>query len=119
MKKDFSFLPCRAAAVYSTIFFMITGISLSHWTTMALCGQTRRHSPQPTHNSGSILAFLLSSLPNREMADWAQYPTQSPQPMHFLALTLGATFECWASLPLLEAEPMPTFLMAPPKPVSS
>ena len=42
-----------------------------------------------------------------------------PQPVQCFVATTGATVECCTSLPLRLAQPMPRFLMAPPKPVNS
>jgi len=66
---------------------------------------------------GSMTAFSVSGL--MPMASWAQWSTHSPQPVHFLAFTLGEILECWESLPFREAQPMPRFFRAPPNPESS
>ncbi len=82
---------------------------------MASLGQIRMHSPQPMHFSGSICAFSSTIA----MAVWEQWGRHSSQATQRLRLTLGLTVECWASLPLREAHPMPRFFRAPPNPESS
>ena len=64
-----------------------------------------------------MTAFSVSGL--MRMASWAQWTTHSPQPVHFFSVTLGEILECMESLPLREAQPMPRFFRAPPKPASS
>ena len=78
-------------------------------------GQAPMQRPQPTHFSWSMCALPSIIL----IAFCAQFRAQRPQPMHLASSTEGLPSLCISILPPREPEPMPRFLIAPPKPVIS
>src|SRR5450631_2812870 len=110
-----SSLPVTAPLAYSAIFFMTSSAASFHWILIALTGQTVMQREQPVHFFGMIAALPLAIT----IASWAQAFRQFPQPVQSFLETFGATLECCTSLPLRLAQPIPRFLMAPPKPVRS
>ncbi len=69
-------------------------------------------APHPTHLSGSIRAVPPSS----RTADSGQADEHLPHPVHLSSTTRGWEALCWSALPMGGAQPIPRFLMAPPKP---
>ncbi len=107
---------CTTASEYSAIEQFNECALVSQGVPIASKLQVPIHLPQPTHFSVSIKAFLFSS---KARAECAQYLRQVPQLRHFSASTTGLPSECIALLPALLPQPIPIFLIAPPKPVIS
>ena len=103
------------AFAYSAIFLLRTSLEPSQSGCTASKGQAAMQRPQPTH-----LPWSLCALPALiEIALCAQFLAQRPQPMHLSSSMSGLPSLCISILPARDPEPMPRFLIAPPKPVSS
>ena len=107
--------PSTTALVYSAILRFRLLVDSSQLICTAFLGQMAIHRPQPTHLSWSMAAFrsVMTGAP------WAQILRHWPQPTHSFCSTWGFPALCCSILPARLPQPMPMFLMAPPKPADS
>ena len=110
-------LPSTTALVYSAMrqFNSSFALLLSKWMASKL--QAPRQRPQPTQFSWFTCIFLAASSKTRPPLAHSFW--QRLQPRHLRSLIYGFPLQCCSVFPAREPQPMPMFLMVPPKPVIS
>ena len=109
--------PATTALAYSAMRQFRSALALSFSKAMASKLQAPRHRPQPTQWLGSTDIFRVASLNTRPWLAHSRW--QRLQPRQRAGSIWGLPLLCWSFLPAREPQPMPMFLMAPPKPVIS
>ena len=110
-------LPSTTALVYSAMRQFNSSFALLLSKRMASKLQAPRQRPQPTQFSWFTCIFPAASSKTRPPLAHSFW--QRLQPRHLRSLIHGFPLQCCSVFPAREPQPMPMFLIVPPKPVVS